>query len=234
MKAMIQKGQVYHSRLVPNPYAFTHTLPVAVLLLDGSESDINKSIKESGLQGRFQRKDYFGDHNLNLAEAVLQEASIKADTDIKGRVLFMGQIRQKGFYFSPVNFYLIFPEDSSSPRYLFAEVTNTPWKERHCYVVDLNGPMAHHKQFHVSPFNPMDMKYKWTVRYDEQGVFIQIDCHREELEFLASLAVSFKETKRASVGWPGLKILSLIYFHAFLLFLKRSPFYSHPKTKEAS
>ena len=53
---------------------------------------------------------------------------------------------------------------------IVAEVRNTPWDERHCYVLadrrETGGAAALRfaKAFHVSPFMPMDVRYDWRVR----------------------------------------------------------------------
>ena len=48
-----------------------------------------------------------------------------------------------------------------------AEVNNTPWGERHCYVLDPDQfddeRRTLSKEFHVSPFLPMDMEYRWRL-----------------------------------------------------------------------
>ena len=73
--------------------------------------------------------------------------------------------RNAGMYFSPVNFYLGFDEQQI-PTHLLAEVSNTPWDKRHYYGFLLEGEdteFCHDKDFHVSPFNPIDQLYRWQV-----------------------------------------------------------------------
>ena len=73
--------------------------------------------------------------------------------------------RNAGMYFSPVNFYLGFDEQQI-PTHLLAEVSNTPWDKRHYYGFLLEGEdteFCHDKDFHVSPFNPIDQFYRWQV-----------------------------------------------------------------------
>ena len=64
-------------------------------------------------------------------------------------------------------FYCFDPNETL--QYVVAEVTNTPWGEKHCYVISQdqfvandNSP-ASRKAFHVSPFMPMDLQYCWQM-----------------------------------------------------------------------
>ncbi len=70
-----------------------------------------------------------------------------------------------GFCFNPVSFYYCFDEHDTRVEAIVAEITNTPWKERHAYVLRTapGAPMRFglSKAFHVSPFLPMDMDYDW-------------------------------------------------------------------------
>ncbi|WP_350559315.1 DUF1365 domain-containing protein [Psychrobacter sp. CAL346-MNA-CIBAN-0220] len=82
-----------------------------------------------------------------------------------GDMLGLVVCRNVGIYFSPVNFYLGF-DSEQTPTHLLAEVSNTPWNKRHYYGFLLDGvdtEFRHDKNFHVSPFNPIDQQYHWQV-----------------------------------------------------------------------
>ena len=61
------------------------------------------------------------------------------------------------------------PETHQQVAAVLAEITNTPWGERHHYVVPAAAGAAPRlcarfdKQFHVSPFQPMEQQYVWTM-----------------------------------------------------------------------
>ena len=68
--------------------------------------------------------------------------------------------------FNPVSFYYCFDAAGAALEAVVAEVTNTPWGERHAYVLRLRGARRRGarrvaKAFHVSPFMPMDHDYDW-------------------------------------------------------------------------
>ncbi|WP_201585673.1 DUF1365 domain-containing protein [Psychrobacter jeotgali] len=87
-----------------------------------------------------------------------------------GDIMGMLVCRNVGIYFSPVNFYLGFDE-AQTPTHLLAEVSNTPWDKRHYYGFLLDGAeteFCHDKDFHVSPFNPIDQLYRWQVSVKQE------------------------------------------------------------------
>lgn len=225
-------GQVTHRRFFPRKHFFKYKMGAYLIPLVGNEEEINKNLQRDGLKGEFRRSDYFGDPKESLAQSVLKASSSILSQEVSGEVLFLGQLREFGFYFSPVNFYLI--QQNGKTKYLFAEVTNTPWKEKHCYVINVEKPMPHKKEFHVSPFHPMEMRYHWVVDISEKQIFIKIDCHTDKKEFDAGILL--KRNNLASR--PGLfmcfKIVAGIYFEAIRLFFKKTPFYGHPSLRHQS
>ena len=93
--------------------------------------------------------------------------------------------RTLGLYFSPVNFYYGFDADGELSHFL-AEVSNTPWNERHQYaylVGDGNLSPLQEKAFHVSPFNPIEQHYRWRIEPPGEtvGVVIEVSDKRGDV-----------------------------------------------------
>ena len=70
-------------------------------------------------------------------------------------------LRCLGHLFNPVSFYYCFDRAGEELEAVVAEVTNTPWGERHAYVLGVRGTDGGvrervDKVFHVSPFMAMD------------------------------------------------------------------------------
>ena len=82
--------------------------------------------------------------------------------------------RSLGVGFNPVSFYYGFDEDGELLG-LVAEVTNTPWGERHAYALPRGGGSVD-KDLHVSPFMGMDHAY--DVRASVPGE-TALGAHRE-------------------------------------------------------
>jgi DUF1365 family protein len=183
---------------------------------------------------RFKREDYLGDPKLPLKESVLQKMSELAGKELKGQVFLLGQVRTFGLYFSPVNFYYLRSENGHFS-HLLAEVSNTPWDQRHCYLVDLVEQKDCPKMFHVSPFNPMDMQYKWRISQPEKRLKLTLSCYKDTKHFVASMNLIRQELNSSSLTRVLLSIPSMtlktvfgIYWQAFKLFLKRLPLYANP------
>jgi len=101
----------------------------------------------------------------SLEQRLIQAFTERTGSAPTGDMIGMVVCRNAGIYFSPVNFYLGF-DTEQKPSHLLAEVSNTPWDKHHYYGFLLDGAnteFCHDKDFHVSPFNPIDQQYQWQV-----------------------------------------------------------------------
>ena len=166
-------------------------------------------------------------------------AELGGEAEPGGRVLLLGNVRCLGFYFSPVNFY--FCDRAGETRYLLAEVSNTPWNQRHYYLLDLAALVPHDKDFHVSPFMGLAMRYHWRIRPPKEEALIHIESHPvsgENKLFDATLALRRAPWCRKGLAallarwpWMTLKVLLGIYWQALRLFIKRTPIFTHPESR---
>jgi DUF1365 family protein len=92
------------------------------------------------------------------------------------------------------------------------------------------------KQFHVSPFNPMDMRYDWRFSAPESGLHVHMENWRDGRSvFDATLnltrePITSASMARALVHFPLMtaQVMTLIHWQALRLLIKRAPFYTHP------
>lgn len=189
---------------------------------------------------RFRRRDYLDGENGSLKYAALQKlASLGGEPAGIDKILLVCQVRCFGLYFSPINLFFCYRNGQAC--YLLAEVNNTPWRERHHYLVDLTNPKTTDKRFHVSPFMPLTQRYRWAIEPPALGnnaasLRVHIENLEEQKVFDATLAMTAQPfspsvLKTLLIQFPimTVSILRGIYWQAVKLFIKRIPIYSHPR-----
>jgi len=244
IESAIYKGKVYHQRFKPTQHKFDYDIYLFWLKLEDDElATLSNTLKyfsaDKKARVRFKREDYLGDASLSLREAVLSRMTeLNGNIPLEGDVFMLGQLRMWGLYFSPVNFYYLRNSEGKFT-HMLAEVSNTPWNERHHYLVNLDSQDDTPKAFHVSPFNPMDMTYKWSISQPSSTLSLAMDCVREDKEFSAGINLTRFSLNNANLSAALKRIPSMtiktvagIYWHALKLLLKRTPLYTHPEKSQ--
>jgi len=242
MKASaIYVGRISHARRGPHAHAFSYSLYMLYLDLDelgtlGMAPALG--VEAPGLLS-FRRKDYRGPASRPLKEAVLDDVEAALGDRPKGPVRLLTQVRSLGRAFNPVSFYYCFDADGTSLRAVLAEITNTPWNERHAYVLRAGNDCANAtfaKAFHVSPFLPMEQRYRWRLPAPGASLIVEMGNEENGREaFRARLSLERRPLTRMGLVGMALsrplmsaRILLSIYWQAFRLWLKGARFHSHP------
>jgi DUF1365 family protein len=247
----LYKGEIIHNRYEPKKHGFIYPWHSIWLALDdlqnaqilqpnwfakSNSNSLLKNIRNKFRLVNFNRKNYLGDPSVSLADTVRNIAQLKNTK--KNQVFFLGQLDWFGFYFSPVNFYFI--GDGDNFHTLLAEVNNTPWNEKHSYIVPLNRENSsqklytHEKAFQVSPFMSSKQTYEWNIKYKDDSIQISIKSKETNLIFIATMNLTKTPIERFTMLkifllTPGLMFGSVIriYFQALILFIKGVPFLGH-------
>jgi DUF1365 family protein len=198
----------------------------------------------------FLRGDHLFDTSQPLAGEVREIIRQQTGTLPDGPIRLLTQLRYFGYYFSPLNLFYVYDERDERVECVVAEVNNTPWKERHCYVLwDGNRTagaerlrFSHPKEFHVSPFLGMEMEYRWRLTEPASNLTVQLaNLENSQLLFDASMTLRRRELnrpqlRRMTLRYPLMtaQISAAIYFQALKLWWKKCPFYPHPKKQDNS
>jgi len=192
----------------------------------------------------FRRQDHLGDPSRPLDECVRDLVERDLGVRPAGPIRLLTHLRYFGHCFNPVSFYYCYDRDDRMVECVVAEVNNTPWGERHCYVLPANrarriGPVSHHrlaKEFHVSPFLPMDMEYRWRFADPDQALLVHMQNRRDDRRvFDATLSLARREIGGARLAWVLLRypfatmaVIVRIHWQALRLWMKGAEFHPHP------
>ena len=254
LKSAFYIGHVFHKRLLPKEHEFTYPLYMNFLDLDEVSTLDQKywwfsSQRWAPLQ--LKVSDYFRHESLPQnsspstsglllkARTMAIAESLGAHVSDINRVCVLAQLRCFGIYFSPINFFFLYENDTA--KYLVAEVSNTPWNQSHCYLIDLMAPTPTDKAFHVSPFMDLDMEYRWQVKAPTTNTHITIQSWRQQHLFTALFSatryeINSKKITAIFLRWPivSLSIVKAIYWQALKLYLKRIPYVPYQSKKTES
>lgn len=245
----LYEGTVRHRRFAPVTHEFRRRLFLAYLDLD-ELPDVFAGSRLAAVDRPaplwFRRADYLDGRSGPLDDAVRDLVANRTGRRPTGPVRMLTHLRNFGYVFNPITIYYCFDQRGANVDTLVLEVTNTPWGERHVYVVDVDGePDSLHsfdKALHVSPFLEMDLVYRIkasapAIRAWARMVVVAKDRPSEPL-FDVDLALrrvelSPRSLRRTLLRHPmmTLRVTAGIYFQALRLCAKRVPFVPHPPAR---
>lgn len=244
----LYRGHVRHCRYTP-AHRFQYATSWAYLDL----SEIDEVVRSlSCLSNKrfapasFRRADHFGDSSTPLADSVAELVERKTGLQLDGPIRLLTQLSHFGVYFSPINVCYCFDRNQALVA-LVAEVSNTPWNQRHCYVLwegnrrpGSRTRYSHPKEFHVSPFMGMDSQYEWRIKTPDEKLHLSLGCDREgDRIFQADLHLNrypladgplVRSMLRRPVA--AAHVIGAIYFEALRLWIKKCQYFPHPQSSK--
>lgn len=249
MKSALFRGRVRHRRFEPVAHEFTYR--VAQLWLDLGEVDTVFRGRWFWSAGRanlfwFRNEDHLDGSAAPLAPRVRDLVEARTGVRSGGPIRLLTYPRYWGYVFNPVSFFYCYDAEDRRVETIVAEVNNTPWGERHLYVLSPardEGEGGRHrwrfaKEFHVSPFHGMDSQYDWRFADPDDRLTVHMECLREGRAFFDSTMtlerreISASSLAAAAARHPFMtgKVVAAIHWQAVRLWMKRAPFFPHPVT----
>jgi DUF1365 family protein len=236
----LYEGRLWHRRSVPL-HRFSQRLTMALVDLDELDEldELGPWLAASGrAPAQLARRDLPGEASLSAAESLRRLVADELGERPEGRLLALVNLRTWGWCFSPLNLYLCFGVDGELVARVL-RVSNTPWHEHHDYVLDARGrgqgPVRFAKEFHVSPFLPMELSYELSCPEPAEllDLRIAVDGAAGERVFEAGFKAVRRDldasgVRRLLVRSPTQAVSAGIYAQAVRLWRKGASFHPHP------
>lgn len=234
-------GVVVHTRHRPVRHAFTRRLAMPLVRLGDEEHlrHLRPLMSNRPAPLWWRRGDHFPDAPGPLESVVRDSVQAASGHRPEGSIHLLAQPRTWGWCFNPISIFYCC-DTAGKVRAVVLEVTNTPWHERHAYVLDARDGLGQDfglaKMLHVSPFMSMSARYR--VRLGEPGEHLRVGISvtdEDGLVFSAGMSLRRRPLTRAELGrslreHPLLshRVSTSIYREAFELWRRGAPIQAHP------
>ena len=197
------------------------------------------SAKKPGL-GWFKRSDYVGCESIPIKNYILNQVEEEIGFRPQGKVTLLSHIRMWGILMNPIAVFNCYRR-SGKLAAMVLQVTNTPWGEQCLYVLRANPD--HYKQkfefdkmMHVSPFNPMAMRYSCRYLNYQNQLVLHLENYENDARItdatltMKGQPLTHKKLQQSVLLHPYMtvKVYYGIYRQALALFLKKNPLFTNP------
>ena len=244
--ATLYVGEVMHARLKPVGHRFNYRVMSLLIDLDRLEAAGRQTplfgVNRAALYS-FHEVDH-GDRDGSSLRLYAQRCAAENGIDLTGgRVLLLCYPRLFGYTFNPLSVYFCY-HANGQPALLIYEVRNT-FGDIHAYVLPVKSGdispagirQTQDKQFYVSPFVEMAMRYHFRVTPPKDHVKLRILEADSEGPLLSATfnghrrILNTPELLRSFFALPmvTLKIVAAIHWEALRLYLKGVRLVARPR-----
>ncbi|WP_329128208.1 DUF1365 domain-containing protein [Streptomyces sp. NBC_01465] len=185
---------------------------------------------------RFDARDHFGGRSPTIRAGLERYLTAEGVDLAGGPVTMLTQARVFGYVFNPLTLYWCH-DPSGALVCVVAEVHNT-YGERHCYLLRPSGSQLGpvEKEFHVSPFFPVDGEYRMRLPEPGDRLDLTIRLIRSGKPVFAAKVRGERRPATASVllplavrrPWSTAVVSLAIRVHGIRLYLRGLPVRPRP------
>jgi DUF1365 family protein len=219
--ARLYECRITHARTVPLRNVFTYRTYLWLVDLDHLPRSRGPGLRRLA---RFQARDHIGDPHRGIRENLDHFLAGRGIDLGGGRVTMLTHARVLGYVFNPLTVYWCHRADGTLAC-VVAEVHNT-YGQRHAYLLhtDDRGRAQVPKEFYVSPYYPVDGRYRMSLPSPDARLALSVVLDRPDgLPFSASVrGRSVPATARALTG-AGLStaaVAARIRWQGYKLYLR--------------
>lgn len=243
-------AETWHGRFSPKRYQFWHKLFLFGLDLDELTFLNNLKlfkIEKKGYYAFFDQDFFPTQSDSNLKNRVLQYCQQHDSTLEISRVYLLAQPRVLGFCYNPVSFYFCYNAQGQAVC-AAADVHNTFFEHKLFYIplnpnteADYTLRQVITKYYYVSPFSSVDEQFEFLLNLPEETLDIRVNTLNKNNERIlgaslkgSSYPLSDETLLKLTLKHPFVPLQTLIgiHAHAFVLWLKRLPFYAKEANTE--
>jgi uncharacterized protein len=247
VQSCLYRGTVQHQRFAPVDHRFRYSISLAYLDLGELPHLVTRLFSRSRWGPCcFRRDRHLGEAGEPLDDSVRKLVEERTGWFPRGPIRLLTMLDNFGYYFSPLNLYYCWSEPTSDApsgklQAVVAEVNNMPWREQHVYVLwsgneTVSQRYEHDKEFHVSPFLEMDLRYRWSIPSPDEELSVGIEAIEGERRlFAAGMRLRRSPLTRPALRrslwqfpWMAGQVVAAIYYQAFILWWKQCPVFTHP------
>ena len=250
LESSIYEGQLFHRRLTPAAHEFTYPIYLAYLDIDQLPQLFAKFRVASYNRfnwASFADRDHFGDSGLSIRKRLEKDAAAHGLKLPAGKIFLMTQLRYLGYVFNPISFFYCYGREGKLEMVL-AEVNNTfgethnYWLHEACRIpAGVGFRYRTRKEFHVSPFLPMELGYEFNFTDPAETTTVHIGVTEGgQPKFDASMTLTRKVWNEPNlvsnlIRFPltTLMVVWRIHWQAAKLLWKRVPVFDHPARRRA-
>ena len=234
-RSCLYECTVMHRRILPKNHEFSYRIFLFLLDLDELAELENKipvfSTDRPNLYS-LRSADYFQFRSGSIRENLLTFLASEGFDKEPATIRLLTLPRLLGYTFNPISIFFCYDE-SGLPLTSVVQVGNT-FGELKPYVVPLEGGRFHvrvPKNFYVSPFSDLDLEFDFRFDFPGDRLRVLIDDYSgDDKTLVSALSGTRRELTLGSLlfltlKYPlvTLKIITLIHWEAFRLWLKGIP-----------